>query len=74
MHCVVVDVPQPGIINANCGGEYDPAMIVILSESSSEVEKDQRLRVLGTVAEPVEGTTAFGGTRKFPTVKAEFME
>ena len=71
LRCVVVGVPQPGIINANCGGD---SPLVILSPASDEVEKGQSIRVLGTVADPTEGTNNFGGQQNFPTVKAEFLQ
>jgi hypothetical protein len=60
-------------MNADCGSGEEPVNIVIQVDTTS-LEKGQRVRVLGTVQDPVEGTNLMGGTTHFPTVRAEFME
>jgi hypothetical protein len=73
LHCHVSDVPDPQVINADCGSEDDPVNIVIQIDSSS-LEKGQALRILGTVQDPMQGTNAMGGAMTFPTVKSLFAE
>jgi len=75
LHCVVDDVPQENFINATCPpNDYGFGPNIVVETDSHGLEKGQRVRVIGTVADPMEGTNAMGGAMRFPTVKAEFME
>jgi len=75
LHCTVVDIPQADFFNAECGQDEngDPVVIVIEADSRT-LEKDQAVRIMGIVAEPMEGNNAMGGQGSFPTVRALFME
>ena len=72
LHCSIGNVPQQGTINALCG--ENETNIVLQYEDSNSVDQGQSVHVLGTVAEPAEGTNAFGGDMHFPTVDVKFME
>lgn len=75
LHCVVESVPDENALNAVCPpDEYGLGPIIVVETQTRGLEKGQHIRVIGTVQDPVEGTNAMGGTMKFPTVKAEFME
>ena len=73
LHCTISSIPQDGYLNADCGSAYDPVNIVIHADTH-QLESGQRIRVLGTVEKPEEGTNAMGGSMAFPTVTAQFME
>ena len=75
LHCVVDDIPQADFLNAACPpDEYGIGPNVVVQTDTKALEKGQRIRVIGTVVEPMEGTNAMGGQMRFPTVRAEFME
>jgi hypothetical protein len=75
LHCVVDNIPQADFVNASCPpDEYGIGPNVVVETNTKSLEKGQRIRVIGTVVEPMEGTNAMGGQMRFPTVKAEFME
>lgn len=75
LHCTVDNVPDKDFFNASCGEDSDgsPAIIVI-EYNTHDLSPGQAVRVLGTVAEPMEGNNAMGGEATFPTVRGEFME
>lgn len=78
LHGTVVKVLDDSHFNMSTGDVESGNYAVILVETdlgdASDLEADQAIRVMGSVAEPTEGTNAMGGAGEFPTVKAEFME
>lgn len=73
IHCTVMDIPDRSFFNANCGSD-DESAVVVIEYDATDLSPGQAVRIIGTVAEPMEGNNAMGGTMQFPTVKAEFME
>jgi hypothetical protein len=67
---------QTGDISMNGEGDVSDTLgnVVIECQSSKDLEQGQRVRVLGTVIQPIEGNNAMGGTRTFAAVRAEFIE
>jgi hypothetical protein len=76
LHCTVVSIPDPSFFNAQCGEDSDgmPAVLVVEYDDAGNLSKGQTVRVMGEVAEPMQGSNAMGGSMNFPTVKAQFME
>jgi hypothetical protein len=76
LHCTVESIIDANSFNAECGedGDGDPAIILVEYNDTSSLDKGQAVRILGTVADPVQGINGFGGQATFPTVEAEFME
>jgi hypothetical protein len=75
LHCTVDSVPQSDFFNASCGEDDNgmPVNIVIQTDTR-QLERGQAVRIIGTVADPMEGNNMMGGETHFPTVKADFME
>ena len=51
----------------------DGETVVVIGDARS-LEGGQRLRVLGTVVQPLSGTNVSGGAMTFPAVNSAFME
>jgi hypothetical protein len=72
LSCTIGNIPERGVVNADCGDGADA--LVIEYDDTDSLDKGQRIRVLGTVVAPIEGTNGFGASVNFPTVKAAFLE
>jgi len=75
LHCTVASVPEADAFNADCGQDSDGGEAIIVMETSTAgLDKGQAVRILGTVAQPAQGTNGMGGAAQFPTVQVEFMQ
>lgn len=52
----------------------DPTAFVVVVWNARDLEARQRVRVLGTVAQPVSGETTVGGRGTFAVVRAQYVE
>ncbi len=48
--------------------------IVVQCESTHDLERNQQVRVLGTVIQPIEGNNVMGGNATFAAVEAKYIE
>ena len=75
LHCTVGNIPQEDFFNATCGTDDDGSPVTLVIETNTkDLEPGQTVRVIGTVAQPMEGNNAMGGEGHFPTIEASFME
>jgi hypothetical protein len=76
LHCTVASIVGPHAFNASCGQDADgfSVNIVIVCQDARSLSEGQPVRVIGVVAEPLEGGNLMGGAATFPTVDALYLE
>jgi hypothetical protein len=71
LHCTIANIPAEDFFGAECGSDAVPIEIV---HNTKSLSVGQKVRVIGFVEKPMDGTNALGGERQSPEVSAVFIE